>query len=301
MTNDGFNLPDFLQSENLLQELFEELQKKEGVLAGGTRLGIGASAIKDLQETKVSFGNPQNELIRLTPETFQESGIELTNPIKQQMQEQYDFYYLTLNINLRPKPGVRFWRLTCHLIFSEEQTIIQTMFPTHQWQSIMSLGIGIDVGLNGNLAWDIGVDSSILAEVLNSVPVNLKANTVSKNKLKAFAVIPNCKYELGRPEIVATGDGGNEAFWRIQDEQIQRIGTAKLGIVFKVRRGTKSVTLTGKTWADVSINWLTDHISDIVLERLPEKFLNIFGLNEEEAANKFLKGDGEEWILNLPD
>jgi hypothetical protein len=299
MTKEKYNLPDLNEAQKLVNELFNELKQKETPLASGKKLGINTSKVKDLQETKVTFGNPENELIRLTEEKFTENGIELTDRVKQQLKDKFDFYYLTLNVNLRPQPGVRFWRLSCELNFTEETTIIQSLFPTHQWQSVMSFGVGMDVGVNGDLSWDVGVDSSILEKVLESVSSSVKSRIKSQNEFKAFAKIPAFTYELGRPEVVATGEGENIAFWRIQDQEIQKIGTAKFGLVFKVPQGTKSVTLTGTTWADVDINWLTDHIGDILLDKLPEKFLNIFQLDQEEAANKFLKGDGEEWTLNL--
>ena len=298
--NAKFDLPDFAQAESLLQELFTEVQKQEGVLAGGKKLGITARMIKDLQETEVRFGNPQNELIHLTEKRFKEAGIKLNNLIKQQMKDDYNFYYLTLNVNLRPQPGAKFWRLTCNLKFSEEKTMIQSIFPEHQWQPVIKIGVGMDIGINQNLTWDAAIDSSIITEVLKSVPANLKANIASKNKFKAFAVIPDCKYELGCPEIVAEGIASPECYWRIQDQEIQKVGTVKFGVIFKVPKQIKSITLTGTTWADIDINWLTANISDIVLVRLPERIQDLLGLNAEEAAKKFIEGHQEEWDLKLP-
>ena len=269
-------------------------------MAGGQKLGITASMIKDLQETKVSFGNPKNELIPLTEEIFKEAGVELDYLIKGQMKDDYNFYYLTLNVNLRPQPGAKFWRLTCELKFSKEKTIIQSIFPEHKWQPVIKTGVGMDIGINQNLDIDAGIDSSKITEVLKSVPANLKANIVSKNKFKAFAVIRDCKYELGRPEIVAEGIGSPECYWRIQDKNIEKVGTVKFGVIFKVPKQTKSITLTGITRADIDINLLTGNISDIVLARLPEKIQEWLGLDAEESAKKFFRDDHEKWDLKLP-
>ena len=269
-------------------------------MAGGQKLGITASMIKDVQETKVSFGNPKNELIPLTEEIFKEAGVELDYLIKRQMKDDYNFYYLTLNVNLRPQPGAKFWRLTCELKFSKEKTIIQSIFPEHKWQPVIKTGVGMDIGINQNLDIDARIDSSKITEVLKSVPANLKANIVSKNKFKAFAVIRDCKYELGRPEIVAEGIGSPECYWRIQDKNIEKVGTVKFGVIFKVPKQTKSITLTGITRADIDINLLTGNISDIVLARLPEKIQEWLGLDAEESAKKFVRAEREEWHLKLP-
>jgi hypothetical protein len=44
-----------------------------------------------------------------------------------------------------------------------------------------------------------------------------------------------------------------------------------LGIVFKVPKGTESITLQGTAWAEPDLNWLTADIRD-VFANLSEQF-----------------------------
>jgi len=212
--SDRLSRPDLEEADALLSELFDEVQKWEGTLAGGRKLGIGAEAVDSLRQSKVSFGNPRDRLIHLTEETFKNSGTELNDIYKQQMQTQFDFYYMTLTVDLRPERAAKFWRLTCELDFSPKGTkepIVQSLFPTQKWRSVMSGGVGIDVGLNGNLDWNVGVDSADFDKT-ESLPGELKANMGSKDDLKAFLAVPDYRYELGHPEILTNGQGNSTCY-----------------------------------------------------------------------------------------
>lgn len=292
--------PNLEEADALLLELFKEVQKWEGTLAGGTKLGRGAEAVQSLRQSKVSFGNPRDRLIRLTEDTFKKSGTELSEFYKQQMWE-WDFYYMRLTLDLRPERATKFWRLTCQLDFEpkgKREAIVQSLFPTHQWRSLMSFGVGMEVGLNGNLDWAVGVDNSELGKLLELLPGELKPNVSNKNDFKAFLAITAYRYELGRPEILTNGEGNSTCYWCIQDNELQKIGTAKFGIVFKVPKETESIRLLGTAWAEPDINWLTADIRDVFGDLSPR--LQQLLRQKEEVASQFARGiDREEWPLAL--
>jgi hypothetical protein len=218
------------------------------------------------------------------------------------MREQFDFYYMTHTVDLRPERAARFWRLTCELDFGPKgsgEPIIQSLFPTQQWRSVMSFGVGMEVGLNGNLDWNVGVDSSQLAQLLQSLPGELKANVANKDDFKAFLAVPAYLYELGHPEILTNGEGNSTCYWRIQDQELQKIGTAKFAIVFKVPKGTESITLRGTAWAEPDINWLTADIRDVFGE-LSDQLKQLLR-QKNNVASRFARGvEAEKWTLTLP-
>jgi hypothetical protein len=294
------NPPNPEDADKLLTELFTEVQNLQATRSGGETLTPEAAAINNLLQTKINFGNPKDKLILLTEELFQEIGVELNGIYRQQMAHTFDFYYMTVTVNLRPQPGTKFWRLCCQLDFSPkgaQEPIVQTIFPKSKWRSLMNRGVGMNLALNENLEWSLGVDASQLAEIAN-LPGELKANVTSKNELKAFVVVPDYTYEGGRFEIIAQGEGDSNCYWRIEEPEIQKIPTVQFAIVFKVPKATELINLQGICWAEPNINWLYEDVKDVFSE-LGDKFKNIFR-QKDKAATQFARSVGEKWELKLP-
>lgn len=292
--------PNLQESDELLSDLLEEVQRWEGTLAGGNKLGPGAAAVTNLKDSKISLGNPKDKLTLLTEATFQATGTELSSLYRQQMQDQYDFYYLTLKVELRPKPTAQFWRLICELDFGPkgaQEPMLQSVFPNEKWRSVLSAGVGMDIGLNGNLDWTAGVDTSDLTAVLEQAPGELKGEIANKNEFKTFVAMPAYKYEFGHFEILATGVGST-AYWRIQDPALQKTGMVEFATVFKMPKGMQEIDLVGKVWVEPDVNWLFADVRDVAGE-LSDRFKQLFR-NKEEAASRFARWDAEKWQLQLP-
>ena len=300
---DKITLPNLQEANVLLKSLLEDVQKAEGKLSGGAvrKLGKAEAAVSSLFNTEVRFGTPKDKLTLLTEETFKENGAELTTLFQRQMQEDYDFYYMTVPVIMKPEPGVQFVQLACELDFEPKgsnEPIIQTIFPTAKWRDVMNFGVGMDVGLDGTLDWNVGVDSSQLPAVLNQLPGDLKAKVANKNEFKAFITIPEYKYQLSRSEITALGESSSTCYWYIQDPELQKMTAIEFATVFKVPKGTESISLKGTVWAEPNMNWLTMNVEH-VFHRLADNLKNLL-LQEDEAIRELSRGVDETWMLTLP-
>jgi hypothetical protein len=293
--------PDFRETEGLLTEFFEEVKKWESPLAGGTRLSIGASAIESLLQSRVSFGNPTDQLKLLKEDAFREVGVELTNDLQRQILYESDFYYMTLPVYLRAKPTIQFRQLCCELNFSpkgDKEPIIQKIFPAGEWRTMMQWGVGMNLALNESLDWTIGIDASEVAEMAN-LPGEMKASVANKSELKAYVIVPDYTHELGQSEVFAQGEGSSTCYWYIQKPELTRTGTVLFTTVFKVPKGTELVNLHAIAWAEPDMKWLTTDIRDVFSE-LAERFKDLLRL-KQDAAKKLSTGRSEEWrYLKLP-
>ncbi|MAT95703.1 MAG: hypothetical protein CL608_00935 [Anaerolineaceae bacterium] len=297
---DQIKSPDLQANESLLEELFSDVKKWEGSLAGGEKLDEGGAALHSLKETKVQFGNPRANLVAITAEQLHGSGIELSSIQKQQLESTHDFYFMTMTVDMRPQPGSHFSALACELDFGPKganEPIVQSIFPQTSWKNVMSFGGGMNLGLDADLNWKVGVDASKLSELTDKAP-ELSANLENKNDMKSHIVLQDFSYDLGRFDIAAYGKDNSECYWYIQNADLQQTLTIKFSVVFKVPTGTEEFTLTGKAWAEPSMSWLTANVRN-VFGSLAEKFQNLFR-RRDDAASDLARGAAEKWTLPLP-
>ncbi|MDY7006244.1 MAG: hypothetical protein SWX82_20545 [Cyanobacteriota bacterium] len=301
MTNQKFNPPppNFDKAEDLLNDLFKEVKRKEGKLAGGEaqNLGRGGTAVQRLKETTVTFSNPRHILIALTAEGFAAKGVELNYEIKQLM-KQFDFYSMVMSIDLKPQASVLISKLECQLDFSpqgKDEPIVHRIIPGSKWQSVLKTGINLNLGLDANLDVGVGVDASELTKIVNLPDYDkLKANVGAKGEFKAFTILDGLNYKFGKFTIVAEGEGKSQCYWRIESPEIKDKSTVEFDIIFKAPKGQESIDLIGNVWIEPSIDWLYGELTH-VMKALPDRLKDLFG-SEDKAAKSFAVGVKEKWI-----
>ena len=294
---------DLAEAQDLLTALSTEVEEQESTLAGGTKLGLGGTALQALRDTRVTFGNPANHLIRLTPALFEAVGVEVNEIWRRQMRTQFDFYYLTLTVSLQPGRGTQFRRLECSLDFGpkgSDEVIVQRLFPTSSWKEILSAGGAITLALDGKLDWSVGLAQPAAFNLAN-VPAEVQAQVANTNALNAFVTLPSYTFTLGRTEIAATGEGNSTCFWRLEPVNVRETHSVQFALVFKVPQGTRSITLTGLVAVEPEMRWLRSCVRGVAAF-LSHPLRALLQQPDEERSGKarLPLGDHEEWTLTLP-
>ena len=282
-----------------LDDLYTAVTFEEGTLSGGNseQLYEGGTAVQGLRETRISLGHPYHRLTRLTPKLFTALGIEL-DPLLKEQRKRYEYYYMSMATSLSPKRGAAFQRVECELQFGPagmQAPIVESIFPQTRWHTVLEWGGELNLALNGQLEWEIGLSNDeILAEVLqlSGVP-NAKIKTA--NAMKAHILVPDYSFKMGRVETSATGVGNTYCRWRIEDPQLQETETADFIVVFKVPKGITTIELTGILTADTKLAWLTGHLNSIFGD-LARRFQALW---QPEARLPI--GVQEKWTVTLPD
>jgi hypothetical protein len=291
------------ESQTLLEDLFEELKKEESVLAGGQVLGIGAQMVQALRQSAVSFGSPYDKLIQLTPALLRKLDLKLDPIQATQMENQYDFYHMTLTNSLYPKRGHIFKRIECRLDFrnpGSARVIVQSLFPEPRYREVLEWGGSLNLALTGNLDWDIGVDASAVEELkkLGASAAKLKTN----NEIGSRIVVPDFTFNMGRAEIAATGKGNDHCMWRMEQPELKESQTVQYIVIFKVSKGSKTIELEGQFICEPDMEVLTTSV-DNVFSELSEKFKSLFRKSDRDrnGVERLPIGSHELWVpFELP-
>lgn len=298
-----FSPEDLVETKNIVEKLLAEVTSWESTLSGGTKFGLAASTLQSLRETKISFGNPIDNLILLTPELFEEVGVQLSEVRRRQMAQDFNFYYMTVAVSLQPKRGTEFRLVECALTFGpqgEGEPIVEAIFPKSEWRKVLGWGGKMDLALDGNLEWRAGISGPSIEDIENLLG-RAKLQVANKNELAARIVIADYLFSLGRAEIAATGEGNSQCFWRIEQPTLQEMQTVQFGVVFKVPKDRTTIELTGLVAAEPSMSWLVANLSDVI-EGLSDNLRDLLGrLDSRRTGRERLPiGDFEKWTIILP-
>jgi hypothetical protein len=297
------NMDDELhKSAAILEDFLTEVNKLEGSLAGGQKLelGKGGEALNSLRETKIELGNPRDKLFRLTSNRLKEVGFNLQEIHKRQQSDTYNFYYITVPINLFGSPGVEFDDLICELDFEpkgEQEPIIQALFPTGEWHEVMSYGAGATLTINADYGFDMGLnlDEEELSKLRQRLPGSITWNVQNKSTMKGIVVIPDFKFSIGRKEIAAAGLQNSHCRWIISAPELHQADNMEFGIVFKVLKECVKIELTAKVTAQPSMSWLAAQLRHLA-KSLVQRFQNVI-----RGSEPMVMGAAEKWSLTLPD
>ena len=291
--------PDPKETQARLKALLEEVNIRAGHEDAGQAFPVGVQDIQRYQQAKIKFSNPKSNLERLTPDLFDKVGLPLAPLHAEQMRHRFDFYHMTLSVQMRPEPGTYYRSLGCQLNFAlagAGEPIVVSIFPNEQWQEVFNFGGSLLLNLDGNLGFEIGVtgaDTAARQATLAALPANLQSKIVNQNEMKSTIQVPPFSFSRGRFDIAAYGPDGSECYWYLDNQEISQTLTAQFTIIFKVPQGTEAISLTAVAWAEPDMNKLTANFRHVII-RFKESVRDLFR-SDNKGSREFAIAVGEKW------
>lgn len=287
-----------------IQDVLQDLIEKESTLAGGipTSLSKSAQVLKDLSETKVEFGNPTSELEHLTLDMFNETGIEVSNLIRNQIENKFDFYRVVMPVNLQLKPGIVVDQINCKMYFGpkgDNEPIIVSIFPTNLWVNVLEAGSELNIGINSDLKLTASINSPTTIRNID-IPLQSEGKLDTSLHILGFVKTKKFVYNFGRPVISVTGEGGSDCSWRLEQPELAQNLMIKFIVIFKVPKSITQIHLKAIVTAQPKINWLAGELAQVI-DRLKDWFSEL--LQPEGSRNireRLPLGTCEEWNIILP-
>jgi hypothetical protein len=284
-----FNLPrrkeidmDTLKSvdtQALLELAIDAARQWEGDLSGQRKgKGQAQAAFEALRRGRIELGNPQAHTLPVRPKDFKARNLDLSPEIKQSMSgaDGYAFYLVPVPVLLFPGRGAQYRLLESQMAFKgmrgARQPAIHAIFPEQLWQTVLTWGGKLHLGLDGNLKWGAEVEQTELK--IGKLGGELAGMVKNKNQIASFIKLLPFEHTLGRMEIEAQFSSGT-AMWRLDNQKVIRGQKhVQLVVLLKVPKEIHQVQVEAAAQAEVSFDWLTAQVSH-VFERLPDTIQQI--------------------------
>ncbi|MCB8924023.1 MAG: hypothetical protein H6652_00185 [Ardenticatenaceae bacterium] len=291
--------PHLDETESNLALLLQEVDSWTGDLAGGKTVPVGVADIQKYLSAKIQFSNPTSNLTRLTPDMFEQVNVQLSPQHVQQMTHAFDFYFMTLSVQMRPEPGTYFRALGCILNFGPDddtEPIVVSIFPDEQWKEVFNFGGSLELNLDGNFEFQVGIEEKYL-DFVPLLPAAKQARVFNQSSMQSSIKIPAFSYSRGRFNIAAYGPDGPECYWYLDNDEISQTLTAQFIIVFKVPQGVRAISLQGVAWAEPDMDKLTANFRHVI-RRFKDSLRNLFK-GKNKGSRAFAITVKEVWD-NLP-
>lgn len=295
-----------IDTQHILSEAILAAQKWEAEL-GEPTTGKGASrrkgkaerAFEALQHGMLKVENPQAYLERLRLKDFESMSIPISSDIRKSMNapDGYRYYKLIAPVLLFPGRGTQYRLVESQFTFNVPQDQrrpgIHSIFPTAEWCPVINWGGDLQLGLDSELNWTVGVDKiKVSAGKLDG---EIAGRLVPAAQMSSFIQVGKFVHSLGRMEIEATHTA-QTAMWRLDSQRaIRSQGQMQFVTLIKIPKELRQIRLSAAIQVEPNFDWLVAQVHH-VLDHLPEALLGIFEKRKGLALQAF-----EEWKLDLPE
>ncbi|NES03305.1 MAG: hypothetical protein F6K22_10875 [Okeania sp. SIO2F4] len=195
--------------------------------------------LESLREERVEF-SPKLTVYPLKPKDFKIEEQQLSNDIKVGMRH-YDFYKIDIPITLKSAPDWAFSSLFCDVTFCPDEKgseqvhllpIIHDIFPSDEWQEILSFQESLTLELDENLAFRAE------AEKIEGKWQQLGAEAQAKLAVQVGGGIKLAfgpfNYQIRKAQIKGRGQGTVQASWELQGTKYVNEQDVILGVILRV-------------------------------------------------------------------
>lgn len=282
----------------VLDELLVDVSRAEARAENTQQRGGAATALRALRGVNVSI-NPADRLVPLPPQAFEAAGVAL-NPAFKQLTGEFDFYYVTASVSLGSASGTQLSRLHCELQFGSggpHQPVVISLFPDTQWTMWRPRQPDCMLALDGNLAWNLGVDAA--GEAQTNAPPTLRYRIMSKAHLQGVIAEPQLCYPAILPGSVRTGTLGTSACrWDIRTVGLSHQALQQFGIILRVPKTSTSIEMRSSVVVEPDSNWLAESLKP-VLPNLNQHWQRLFSDASREGPGRLGRVATERCTFDL--